>query len=283
MFPTLIDLGTYDLPLVGEVHLALPTYGALFAVATVLAWWWFLRRGRMLEVPEEKLFNLSFYTIIAGIIGAKLTLVVIDWERYSQHPGELWGTLRSAGVLMGGVIVGAAVFVLYARRQGLPLHRLGDAIAAPLALAQGIGRLGCHTAGCCWGVRAAEHSRLCVTFTDPAARAQTGVPLNEPLVPTQLYQMGNDLLLALLLTWLWKRRMQPAGSVFWIYVVLYSLTRGLIEFWRGDVQRGLYFGGSVSTSQLIAVVTLVLGVVMLVRGRLRSPDGAPAAAARARR
>jgi len=283
MFPILLDLGTHDLPLLGETHVFLPTYGALFATATVLAWWWFLRRGRMLGVPEDKLFNLSFYTILAGILGAKLTLVVIDWERYTQHPGELWTTLRSAGVLMGGVIAGALMFVTYARRHGLPLHSLGDAIAAPLAFAQGIGRLGCFSAGCCWGVRTSADSFFAIRFSNPAAHQQTGVPLDEWRVATQLIQMVNDLLLAALLTWLSRRRPQPAGTVFWVYVLLYSLTRGVIEFWRGDVGRGMYFGGAVSTSQVIAVAGVLVGAAMLLHGRRRLGSASPAAAARARR
>ena len=50
MFPTLIDFGTHDLPLLGETHLFLPTYGLLFASGTVLAWWWFTVRARGLDV-----------------------------------------------------------------------------------------------------------------------------------------------------------------------------------------------------------------------------------------
>ena len=142
MFPTLIDLGTHDLPLLGETRLALPTYGLLFAAGALLAWWWFMRRARTLGAPDDRLFNLSFYSLLAGIIGAKLMLVVIEWRTYILHPENILGTLRSAGVLAGGVVAGAAVFTLYARRHGLPLLPLLDAAVAPLALGQAAGRLG---------------------------------------------------------------------------------------------------------------------------------------------
>jgi len=270
MFPTLIDFGVRDLPFLGETHLFVPTYGVLFATAAVAAWWWFLSRARSLELPEEQLFNLSFYTLLAGILGAKLTLVVVDWRDYLAHPAELWGTLRSAGVLMGGVIAGGAVFVSYGRRHGLPLGRLADAIAAPVALAQAVGRLGCFSAGCCWGVPADTQSRLAVTFTDPMAHQLTGVRLNVPLVPTQLIQMTHDLLLALMLTWMWRRRVEPPGTVIWTYVLVYSVGRGVIEFWRGDTARGLWLGETLSTSQLLGLAGAVLALVMLVHGRLRA-------------
>ncbi len=284
MFPILIDFGSHELPLLGRTHLFLPTYGAVFAGATVLAWWWFLRRGRTLGIAEDRLFSLSFYTLVAGIVGAKLTLVAVDWRMYLEHPVALAGTLRAAGVLMGGIIAGGLMFAAYARRAGLPFLRLADAIAAPLALAQGLGRFGCFLAGCCWGVRASQHTPFALTFTDAAAHRQTGVELHVPLVPTQLYQMTNDLLLAALLTWLWKRRPEPAGTIAWLYVLLYCVGRGVIEFWRGDRDRGLYFGEVVSTSQLLSLAGVALALAMLLRGRraLRG-GGALAAAARARR
>ena len=276
MFPTLIDFGTHQLPVLGETHLFLPTYGVLFATAALVCGWWFLRRGKQLGQPDDELFNLLFYSLLAGILGAKLTLVALDWRDYLEHPRLLLGTLRSAGVLVGGVIAGGLTFGLYARRLGLPGLRLLDAVAAPLALAQSIGRLGCFFAGCCWGVPTAAQSVLAVTFTNPVARDQTGVPLHVPLVATQLTQALNDLLLAIVLTWLWRRRLEPPGTVFWIYVLLYSIGRGLIEFWRGDAQRGLFFGDIVSTSQLFALTGIVLAVTMILRGRrqLRTADGA---------
>lgn len=265
MFPRLIDFGVEF----RGVELFLPSYGLLFASGALLAWWWFVRRGRSLGVPEEQLFNLSFYTLLAGILGAKLTLVIVDWEAYLEHPALLLGTIRSAGVVIGGIFAGSLAFTFFAHRNGMPLHRLGDAIAAPLVFAQALGRLGCFCAGCCWGKPAAEGSRFGVVFTDPHAAEQTGVPLGVALVPTQLMHLVSNLLLALVLTWLWHLRLKPAGSVFWIYVLLYSLSRGIIEFWRGDAQRGLYFDGAISTSQILSIAGILLGSIMLMLGRRR--------------
>lgn len=265
MFPTLIDLGTHDLPLLGEQHLFLPTYGFLFALGVVAAWIWFMRRAKGLDLPEDRLFNLTFYSVLAGILGAKLLLIIVDWRTYLAHPAEILGTLRSAGVLMGGVLTGALTFIFYCRRHGLPLWMLGDAIVAPLVLAQAMGRLGCFSAGCCWGVPLDASNPLAVTFTNAQARAQTGVPLDVALFPAQLAEMFYDLALVVLLSVLWRRRLKPSGTVFWIYVLLYSLGRGTIEFWRGDVHRGVYFGGFASTSQLIAVASVLLAAGMLLR------------------
>lgn len=269
MFPILIDFGTVTLPLVGELHLFLPTYGFLFATSVLLAWFWFQRRARSVGVPEEHSFNMSFYGVLAGVVGAKLLLVLVDWRVYLRHPAEILGTLRAGGVLLGGVVAGAATFTYYVRRHGLPFLKLVDAGAAPLALAQSIGRLGCFSAGCCWGAETSPGAALAVTFTDPVAHQQTGVPLGIPLVPVQLIQSLHDLALCLFLTLLWRRRPRPDGTVFWAYVLVYSIGRGTIELWRGDAGRGLYFGGLLSTSQLLGIAGVLLAVVMLVRGGLQ--------------
>jgi phosphatidylglycerol:prolipoprotein diacylglycerol transferase len=276
MHPILLDFGIHDLPFLGSRHLFLPTYGLLFATAVVLAWWWFLKRAQGLGVEPDAAFNLTFYALLGGLLGAKLSLVAVDLGYYLANPTEVLSLFRVAGVLMGGVAAGALVFIFYCRARGLPLHDLGDAIAAPLALAQGIGRIGCLSAGCCWGVEVSRGSACALTFTDPAAAAQTGVPLNVPLFPAQVVEMAADLSLAALLTVLYRRRPRPSGTVFWCYVLLYSLLRGTIEFWRGDRQRGLWLGDAVSTSQLIAVLCAAVAIVMLAAG-LRRRRGTAAA------
>lgn len=268
MHPILVDFGTYDLPFVGATHLFLPTYGLLFAVGALVAWSWFHRRALSIGLEAEAAFNLAFYSLLAGLFGAKLVLILIDWRYYLANPGEILGSLRSAGVLMGGVIIAAAAFIAYSLRHDLPLHRLGDAVAAPLALAQGIGRLGCFAAGCCWGKPSGAW--CAVTFRDPAAQAQTGVPLGVPLLPTQIIESGVDLGLAGLLTVLWRLKPRPDGTVFYVYMLLYGLARGTIEFWRGDAARGFWFDGRVSTSQALSLAVVAIAAFFLIQGRLRS-------------
>jgi phosphatidylglycerol:prolipoprotein diacylglycerol transferase len=269
MHPILIDFGTYEIPGFGPTHLFLPTYGVLFAAGALAAWYWFVARASRLDLPREPVFNLAFYTLLAGLVGAKLTLILVDLPYYLAHPVEILGTIRSAGVLMGGVVAGAGAFWLYARRQKLPVVELGDAIAAPLALAQGVGRLGCFMAGCCYGV--VSDAWCAIRVTSVAAHEQTGVPLNTPLAPVQLVESAFDFVLAVVLTIAWRRRPRPAGTVLWLYFVFYGAGRAIIEHWRGDAVRGLWFGGAVSTSQIFSIAAVLAGAFFLIRDRVRRP------------
>jgi phosphatidylglycerol:prolipoprotein diacylglycerol transferase len=273
LYPNQIDLGSFTLPILGEVRLTLPSYGVMFALGAIAAWFWFMRRGRTLGIDDDVLFNLGFWSLVAGLLGAKLALIAVEWRYYLENPWEILGTLRSAGVLLGGVLAGAVTFLLYARRHRLPVTRLADAAAAPLALGQAVGRLGCFSAGCCYGVPASQGSPFAVTFSNPEAHAHTDVPLGIPLVPIQLIQMASDLALAALLTVLWRRSRRP-GVTAWSYVVLYGLARTTLENWRGDATRGLWFGGSLSTSQIVGLAGAAIGALALARQLTRPlPEG----------
>jgi len=101
-------------------------------------------------------------------------------------------------------------------------------------------------------------------ISDPSAFQLTGVPLGIPLHPTQIYHALADLFILAATLWLLKRR-RYAGQVFWVYVLLYAILRALVEAFRGDAARGVFFGGSVSTSQLIALPSALLAGIMLFR------------------
>lgn len=257
MHPVLFRIGPFELP----------TYGVLFATGALVGLWWYLRRGRAMGLPHDPVFNAAFYGLIAGILGAKVTMILVEWRLFLAEPARIVSieTLRSAGVLMGGVIAGGAVFVVYCRRQGLPVLALADAIAAPLALAQAFGRFGCFNAGCCHGVPTS--SFFAVVFPPHPRSSVEHASISIPLVPTQLFEMGADIALAAVLTWMWRRRKGPSGSVFWWYMILYSAARAVIEHWRGDSIRGLWLGGTVSTSQILSIAAIVAGGAMLARGR----------------
>ena len=118
------------------------------------------------------------------------------------------------------------------------------------------GRFGCFFAGCCYGAPCS--SGVCITFADPHSLA----PLGVPLYPTQLFEAGGELMNFLLLLMLYRHR-KFDGQVFWLYPALYSILRFVVEFFRGDAARGVWFGGVISTSQIIAVLMFCGSLAML--------------------
>src|SRR5205823_4158996 len=153
--------------------------------------------------------------------GAKLMMFLVDIRYYLERPGEFFSlaTLQAGGVFYGGLIAALGVSWWYMRKMRLPLLKTADVFAPGVALGHGIGRLGCFSAGCCWGIEC--HRPWAVTFTDPAANDVTGVPLNRPLHPTQLYEAFAEFLIFGILYWR-IRRAHAAGEVIGLYLLLYS-------------------------------------------------------------
>ncbi len=101
-----------------------------------------------------------------------------------------------------------------------------------------------------------------MTFHNPAAQANAGTPLNVPLHPTQLYESAAELTILGLLFALERRGRSFPGRTFWTYILLYGISRFVIEFYRGD-NRGSF--GPFSTSQWVSIVAVPLAIFMLVR------------------
>jgi phosphatidylglycerol:prolipoprotein diacylglycerol transferase len=185
--------------------------------------------------------------------------VLLDWRYYTRSPGQVFSILQSGGVFYGGLIGGVAVAWWYVRRYRLPGWQTADALAPGLILGQAIGRIGCFAAGCCWGKPASVP--WAVTFTSLYASRQVGTPLDTPLHPTQIYESLACFLIFLVLLWIASRK-RFHGQVVLAYVTLYSVARFGIEFLRGDPDRGTWFRGALSTSQVIALL-LLLGVALV--------------------
>ncbi len=266
-------------PVLFELHLGrwvdftVGTYGLFYALGFLLALRLAVAYARRDGIETSRVVDLGILMLLSGFLGAKLLLYVLDARYYLENPLEMIRSLRSAGVFYGGFILATLVSLVYVRRHRLPLGKVADLMSPPLALGQAIGRLGCFAAGCCYGT--ACDLPWAVTFTDPRAHQLTGVPLNVPLHPTQLYHALADLLILAITASLMRRR-RFDGQVFWVYVLSYAILRGLVEMLRGDAVRGLYFGGRVSTSQIIAVPAALLAIVVLIRqGRAKKGASAP--------
>ncbi|MCU1232422.1 MAG: prolipoprotein diacylglyceryl transferase [Candidatus Solibacter sp.] len=250
MLPRLFHIPVLDY----DLH----TYGVLVAIAFLVALWLAGRLAKESGLSSESVTNLGIYCALAAIAGAKLMMFVVDIPYYSQHPGEIFSlsTLQAGGVFYGGLIAALAVAVWYMRKTKLPGWKTADVFAPAIALGHGIGRLGCFSAGCCWGIQCDRP--WAVTFTNPLSHDLVGVPLNIPLHPTQLYEAFAEFIIFGVL---YSRFRKPHadGSIIGLYLLLYSTARFIVEFFRVHEQGNL-LGGPLDTSQWISLGLFLVGV-----------------------
>jgi phosphatidylglycerol:prolipoprotein diacylglycerol transferase len=248
MFPEVIHIGGFFLP----------TYGLLVAGAFLTALWITGRLALQSRLDQEAVLNLGIYCALAGIVGAKLLMIVLDPAiRDNWHEIFSLSTLQAAGIFYGGFLAALAMAVFYMRRRYLPVLKTMDVFAPGLAVGHAIGRLGCFSAGCCWGLP----TRLpwAVTFTSQRAKELVGVPLGEPLHPTQLYESLGELIIFAALYFLFLRPHRE-GSIIILYFVLYGTLRFLVEFVRFHDPQSNPLSGPFSTEQWISLALLAVGL-----------------------
>jgi phosphatidylglycerol---prolipoprotein diacylglyceryl transferase len=265
MYPILFEIGGFPVY----------TYGVLLAAAYLLGLQFALRRARTRGLDPNRVMDLGIWIIISALVGAKLLLLIVEFDTFKRNPSELMTLVRSGGVFYGGLIAAVGVALWYLRRHKMPMWTVTDVFAPGIALGHVIGRLGCLFAGCCFG--RPTDVPWAITFTNQYAQQNVGTPLGRPLHPTQLYEAGAELLILgiLLIT---ERKGRPfPGRTFWSYLLFYGISRFIIEFYRGDI-RGTV--GDFSTSQFVSLIIVPLAIIMLVVLGRRAGGPAPATAAR---
>jgi len=245
MYPILFRLGPLSIYAYGFFM------GLAFIVGLVLA----TLNARKEGIPFERVVDIFFYTVFSSVLGSRILFVLVNFDFYRENPLQIFKIWEGGLVFYGGLIMAVGVSIVYMRWRRLPVWKLTDFFTPPIALGLFLTRIGCFFAGCCYGKETS--SPWGIIFKDPDSLAR----LNVPLHPTQLYDAGNGLALFLFLSWLSKRKTFD-GQIFWLFILLYSIIRFLIEMLRGD-PRGFLFGAFLSTSQGIGIFLAILSFFML--------------------
>lgn len=247
MHPVLIRIGP----------LTIHTYGVLVAAGFLIGLALAVRQARKEGIPGERIADIGFYILLSALIGSRLFFVLQNAGHYVNHPLDILKVWEGGLVFYGGLLLAIPVAVWCVKKYRLDGWQTADIFAPSIALGHGIGRIGCLFAGCCHG----KPSDLpwAITFRDPECLAV----LNTPLHPTQLYEAGGEFLNFLILLIL-RRHQSFKGQLFLSYVILYSVLRFSVEFFRGDEARGYIFSG-LSVGQGISIVAALAAVVVMVK------------------
>ena len=234
------------------------------------------RLARFRGLDPDEMWNLGGIAAFSGIFGAKALLLINDWRDYAADPRRIFSmaTLQSGGVFSGGLLVAIACCWWYLRRHKIPFLSAADVFAPGIALGHAFGRIGCLSAGCCYG--RPTNLPWAITFHNPWAAEFSGTPLNVPLHPTQLYEFLAEAINFVFLYWLCKRK-KFEGQVIALFMIIYGIERFIFEFFRGDPGRGEVLGGLISGTQAIALGLVVSGFLIYLRRtplRAMSPTAA---------
>lgn len=257
------------------------TFGFMMLLAFLTAG--YVTRSEMDRVGEdpEKAWDLVFMAVVGGILGAKTYYVLLNWHQLLQDPVHL--IFARGGLVWYGGFTLATIFVVWEiRRQKLPLRQMADVVAPALALAYGVGRIGCFLVGDDWGrptdswvgirfprgtppTSVAEIQQQFHIAVDPALIAKYGQIV--PVHPTQLYEVGLSVLIFAVL-WKLRRHDGVKGWLFMLWLTLAGLERFGVEFLRAKDDR---FIGVLTLAQVISLCVVAVGIIGMVRTARRAP------------
>jgi phosphatidylglycerol:prolipoprotein diacylglycerol transferase len=251
------------------------SYGALLALAFIAGTFLASLRAHKQGIDKNKIMDLSLYIAISSILGARIMFVALNWGYYKANPLDIIKLWEGGLVFYGGLICAFIVVVFFLIKNKMPVLKVLDIFAAPLALGIAIGRIGCFLNGCCYGKISQRFGISYPALGNPPAFSQqvtdglisTHAQCSLPVLPTQLYLSAVCLIIFLIL-WRFEQRRHFQGFLFWIFILLYSFTRIIIEGLRYYDANFMLHGMSVS--QLISLLFMAISGLAVMIGYRRS-------------
>jgi phosphatidylglycerol:prolipoprotein diacylglycerol transferase len=227
-------------------------YGVMIAIGVLFGFYFAEKNARKHDLDYKNIDNLIFFVIIIGYIFAKVLYCIVEYKQFLKDPLSVLG--GGGWVVYGGILGGIFACWLYCRNHQYDFPKYFNTLIPSVAIAQAFGRIGCYFAGCCYG--RATTAWYGVTFPTNSL-----CPVGTPVIPTQLISSFGDLCIFLFLMYNLNKGKHPEDTFGW-YLILYSLGRFTIEFFRGD-PRGTV--GLFTTSQFISIFLFIGGAYLIYR------------------
>ena len=236
MHPVLLNIGP----------VTIYTYGFFVFLGIISGFMFSLREARRYKIDANKISDLIFWSIFIGFVFSRVFYILINWEDFLRYP--LGFIISGSGfVFYGGLLGGIGTCLFLIKKEGLELFKTLDLLSPSLVLAHSLGRIGCFFYGCCYGIPTNSFMGVVFPQDSPA-----GI-LGRPLLPVQLISSFFLVVIFMILLLIRDRRAFK-GEVFISYIILYSIFRFVIEFYRGDPRGDFLF---FSVSQWISLVLLL--------------------------
>jgi phosphatidylglycerol:prolipoprotein diacylglycerol transferase len=223
------------------------SYGVMIALAVIICAFLLSQDAKAYHIPADIIYDLMFWVVAWGILGARIFYIVISWDYFSQNLLEIIMIQHGGLAWQGGFVGGTLAGVWFVKSKKLQVRLFMDLVAPYIALGQSIGRIGCFLNGCCYG--------------KPVAWGVYFPQFGAHLHPTQLYETAGLFLIFLILKFTQRKPHHP-GMVFVLYLWLAAIERFTVEFFRADHD---YLLLGLSLFQYISLLVFFVGLILLWR------------------
>jgi len=239
---------------------SIQSYGLFIVIGLAVAVWLFLRDPkRKALISHDDFSKVIVLAVFSAIIGGRILYLIEDSSSISSFWDifKLWeGGLSS----LGSIIAILLVIPPYLKHLKIPFIPFLDMAAIYAPMVEAIARFGCFSAGCCYG----KETTLpwAITYTD----STTIAPLYKALHPAQLYSAAAAFAIFLLMKYLFANRINKPGQLVLSYIMLTSIARFSIDFFRGDQTFFKKTGiiSLLSTSQWLSLLLCTTSFITIV-------------------
>ena len=230
-------------------------YSVMIAIGFLVAMGLCLWRAKKENKNSDIITDYAMIAVICGFLGGKILYLIVNFKVLLANPKSMLGIPQvfSGFVVYGGIIGGAVALLIYSKIKKADFLEYMDFMLPYIAIVQGFGRIGCFLAGCCYG--APTDSFLGVVFPQGSI-----APPGIKLWPTQLFSSAGDFVIAAILIAL-SYKIKKKGNITALYIILYSIGRFAVEFFRADARGGV---GPFSTSQFISLILLPVAIAFII-------------------
>ncbi len=225
------------------------------------------------NLSDSDFTNIAMLVLLIGFAGGKLLHIIVEFKTFLTDPMSVIGS--EGFVVYGGIITGILTIFVYCRVKKLEFLKYIDLFATVVPVNQALGRIGCLLAGCCYGKH--TESAFSIEFPDGCM-----APAHVKLFPSQPVMAAGNFVIFAALTVLYlytcprgdkKSGRYIPGFATSLYLMMYSIGRFVIEFFRDDPRGNV---GALTTSQFIAIFTFAAGLALMVFV-IKTADGKEAA------
>ncbi len=244
MFPVLFEIFNFEIR----------SYGVLIAAGILAGVFFAGKETRRRNLPDGIMAEFIPYGVIFGLLLSRLVYVFTHIDYFISHPAQTLN-FRAGGLnFFGGLAGGFITALIYLKIRKILFRPFADCAAVALPAALFFGRIGCFLNGCCHGIP----SKLpwAVTYANPRSSAV----LHTPVHPTQLYEAGGNLLIFGLL-WAIRKKKMSDGTLFSLFLLLYSLMRLFLERIRADTLA--YITPGFAWTELFFIVIMASAAIII--------------------
>jgi len=240
------------------------SYGVMLALAFITGILFAMKEAKRIGENPERILDISLYVILGAILGGRLGYVIFHLDYYLKSPITMLYFRQGGLSFLGGFVIAFFLCWLYVKRTKISFWKFADIASPSIAMGIGIARIGCFLNGCCFGRVSENYGIKFPSLHMPPVYLQqlkdgliaSGSSYTLPVIPTQIYSSLYGFLIFFIILWM-KKYKKYDGFLFLSFLILYSISRFTIEFFR-------FYENNYKVFNLLTITqTILLGVVLV--------------------